>query len=110
MTGSTGTQEGRLRWKLETGLIGCVSPDAKYLARLNLRVRMDSGCDMNIYAEYDSCGSWEHVGNLSGLGLRPFTIPVRVRRCDHMRLLLEGRGDAEIYAITKTMEQGSDLV
>ena len=110
MTGSTGTKEGRLRWKLETGLIGCVSPDAKYLARLNLRVRMDTGCDMNIYAEYDSCGSWEHVGNLSGLGLRPFTIPVRVRRCDHMRLLLDGRGDAEIYAITKTMEQGSDLV
>lgn len=50
MTGSTGTQEGKLRWKLETGLIGCVSPDAKYLARLNLRVRMDSGCDMNIYS------------------------------------------------------------
>ena len=110
MTGSTGEKEGKILWKLVSGLIGCVSPEAKYLARLNLRIRIDDGSDINIYAEYDSSGNWEHIGMLYGHGIRPFTIPVRVRRCDHMRLRLEGRGSAEIYSITKTMEQGSDLV
>ena len=88
----------------------CVSPNAKYLARLNLRLWLESGASAQIFVEYDSGGTWEHLGSLQGYGLRPFTLPVKVRRCDHLRLKITGQGNFQLYAVTKTIEQGSDLV
>jgi hypothetical protein len=34
---------------------------------------------------------------------------MRIRRCDHFRMKLEGTGDCRVYAITKIMEEGSML-
>ena len=41
--------------------------------------------------------------------LRSFSVPLRPRRCDHFRLRIVGEGDAKIYSISKTIEQGGDL-
>lgn len=109
MTGSVGSKEATVRWMACTGAMGCVSGDAKYLARLNIRLRLEERSDVQLYVQYDSSGYWEHLGTLRGRGLRPFTIPVRVRRCDHLMLKMQGKGDFQLYAVTKTMEQGSDL-
>ncbi len=110
MAGSAGEKEGQISWQCTTGIIGCVSPNAKYLARLNLRLWLENGANAQIWAEYDSGGTWEHLGSLQGYGLRPFTLPVKVRRCDHLRLKITGQGNFQLYAVTKTIEQGSDLV
>lgn len=108
MMGSRGEKEGEVSWMACTGTIGCVSPEQKYLARLNLRLSLEDSAQ--VWAQYDSGGQWEHLGSLTGRGLRPFTLPIKVRRCDHLKLKLTGRGDCRIYAITRTMEQGSDIV
>ena len=110
MTGSVGQKEGALQWMACTGSLGCVSPEQKYLARLNLRLQLGAGAKVQILIEYDSGGQWESLGVLTGRGLKPFTIPVRVRRCDHLKLKLVGQGECRVYAVTKTMEQGSDIV
>lgn len=109
MMGSQGEQEGTLSWTACTGVIGCVDPAQKYLARMNLRMMLGTGGRAELYVEYDSGGTWEKLGTLMGRGLRPFTIPVKVKRCDHLRLKLTGQGDFRLYAVTRTMEQGSDL-
>ena len=96
-------------WMAETGLIGVTYPDQKYISRLLLRMSMEIGATLTIYAQYDSSGDWERVGEIAGTTTRSFNIPIRTKRCDHMRLRLEGTGVTKIYSITKTIEQGSDV-
>ena len=96
-------------WMAESGVIGTSSPDRKYISRLNIRMSLDIGTKINFYAQYDSCGAWELIGTMIGTSLRSFTVPIRPKRCDHFRIRIEGEGDAKIYSITKTIEQGSDI-
>ena len=51
---------------------------------------------------------WRHLCSVSGIRMRSVDIPVRPMRCDHLRLRIEGSGEAKIYSITKTIEEGSD--
>ena len=96
-------------WEAVTGTIGTDSPDKKYISRLDVRMLLTVGTRVYIYIEYDSCGQWEHVFTMTGRNLQSFAVPIRPRRCDHLRLKIIGDGEAKIYSICKTIEQGSDL-
>ena len=98
-----------VEWMAETGEIGIYSPDMKYVSRLTIRMSMDIGAEVRIYAQYDFNDEWEHLCDLRGYNLRSFSIPIRPKRCDHMKLRIEGEGMVKIYSITKTIEQGSEL-
>ena len=98
-----------VEWMVETGEIGISSPDMKYLSRLTVRMSMDIGTEVRIYAQYDFNQEWEQVCVLTGDSLRSFSLPIRPKRCDHMKLRVEGVGAAKIYSFTKTIEQGSEL-
>ena len=105
----TGTPEtDPIKWEAVTGIIGTDSPDKKYVSRLDVRLWLAVGARVSFYAEYDSSGEWEHIYSMMGKDLRSFAVPVRTQRCDHMRLKIIGHGDAKIFSICKTVEQGSD--
>ena len=108
MLGSGTPDSSPVKWMVETGEIGISSPDMKYISRINIRMAMDIGAGINIYAQYDFSDEWEPVCTLVSTNLRSFSIPIRPKRCDHMKIRIEGEGIAKIYSITKTIEQGSD--
>ena len=108
MTG-IGEKEESVSWMVETGELALSSPDMKYVSRLTLRMSMEAGATLKIYIQYDLDNEWKEVGSLVSTSLRSFSVPVRPRRCDHLKLRLEGTGGARIYSITKTIEQGSEL-
>lgn len=108
ITGSEGEREAPISWMVETGPLGMELPDRKYVSSLAVRLSMEPGSQVRISIRYDSLGGWEHICTLTGRELRSFSLPVRPRRCDHLQLRLEGRGDAGIYSIVKTLERGSD--
>lgn len=99
--------EGKVRWYVESGMLSERTP-AKYISKLNVRLSMDVDSLVMFSIEYDSSGTWEHICSMQGYKLMPIVIPIKVRRCDHMRLRIEGVGNAKIYAITKTIAEGSD--
>ena len=109
MLGSGTTDSEPVEWMVETGDIGLSSPDAKYISRITLRMSMDIGSEVGIYAQYDFRDDWECQCVLRSTNLRSFSIPIRPKRCDHMRLRIEGVGAVKIYSIAKTIEQGSEL-
>ena len=109
MLGSGEDYEGDLDWMVQTGEIGISSPDMKYISRLTVRMAMDIGAEVRFYAQYDFCDAWEPLFSLRSDNLRSFSLPIRPKRCDHMKLRIEGVGMAKIYSITKTIEQGSEL-
>jgi hypothetical protein len=84
-------------------------PDMKYISRVTIRMSMALGTRVRFLIQYDSMGGWEHLCTMTGTNLRSFSIPIRPRRCDHLRLRIEGEGNANIYSICKTIEQGSDV-
>lgn len=98
-----------VKWMAETGILGTDSPDKKYISRIDIRLSLAVGSRVYIYAQYDSIDAWEQLFAISGTTLRSFSVPVKPKRCDHLRLRIVGEGDGKIYSICKTIEQGSDI-
>ena len=107
MTGGGENQEEAVRWSVSTGEIGLEMPDMKYLARMIIRMSLEAGTEVRIYARYDFSQDWEPLFAVRSTRLRSFDIPVRAKRCDYMQLRIEGDGPGKIYSITKTIQQGS---
>lgn len=109
LLGSGQEDESVVEWMVETGELGVSSPDMKYISRITLRMSMEIGAEMDIYAQYDLSDEWVHVCHIRSTNLRSFSIPIRPRRCDFMRLKIEAKGMGKVYSMTKTIEQGSDV-
>ena len=105
LTGGGATDE-TVRWMAETGEIGFLYPEGKYLAGLILRLQLEAGSKMVLSACYDGEGEYLPLATIFGTSLRSFQIPVRPRRCDHFRLKIEGEGSGRVYAITKRLQRG----
>ena len=101
-------EDATYQWEAVTGIIGTDSPDKKYISRMDVRMSLEIGTEVMFFAEYDSCGDWEHLFTMTGSRLGSFAVPLRPKRCDHLRLKIVGKGEAKIYSICKTVEQGSD--
>ena len=100
--------EGNFDWFVESGTMGYSSPDNKYVGRINLRITLDFGTNVDFFLQYDSCGEWEHKFNMSGTGTRTYSIPIIPKRCDHFKYKITGRGSCKIHSVSKTIEEGSD--
>lgn len=109
MLGSGTKDTAPVEWMAQTGPIGTDTPDMKYISRLTVRMSMEVGAKVRFLAQYDSMGDWKQICSITGTNLRSFSVPIQPRRCDHFRLRIEGEGEARIYSITKTIEQGSEL-
>ena len=110
LLGGVGEKDAQpVRWMAETGELGLESADQKYISRLTLRLSMEPGAELTVYAQYDMEQEWVPLGSIRGTDLRSFSLPIRPRRCDHLRLKFEGEGNVKLYSITKTIEEGSEI-
>ena len=96
-------------WMVETGPLGLTEPETRYVSRISLRLWLETDANATVSCRYDNEPQWIHLATLTGTELGSVTVPIRPRRCDHMRLKLEGTGGVRIYSITKVWEKGSDL-
>jgi hypothetical protein len=108
MLGSGEEDSEPVIWMMETSELRLSSPDMKYIPRLIIRMMLEPESRMDVYAQYDLSDEWVHLCVFCGTDLRHFSVPIKPRRSDHMKLNLVGKGPAKIYAITKVIEQGSD--
>ena len=108
-TGIEEKESSTIKWQAVTGIIGTDSPDKKYISRLDVRMLLDIGSTVQFFIQYNSGDGWEHLFTMTGTTLNSFAVPIRPKRCDHMRLRIEGKGAAKIFSIAKTIEQGSDI-
>lgn len=103
-----GQPEEEISWMLETGMLGTLTPDSKTLTRLNLRLELAQ--QAKVWVQYDGDDFWKPVATVYGSAGQCFNLPVTVRRCDRLRLRLEGTGFMRLSCITKTMERGSEVL
>ena len=108
MLGSGEEDSEPVSWMMETGELGLSSPDMKYISRLIIRMMLEPESRVDVYAQYDMSDEWIRQCVFLGTDLRSFSVPIKPRRSDHMKLKLVGKGPARVYSITKVIEQGSD--
>lgn len=101
--------DGSKEWFVESGDIGLTTIDASYMSQLTIRMSLAEGSQVVFKVKYDFEDEWNYLTTIIGTNLRTFDVPIRPKRCDTMRLRIEGTGDAKIYAIVKTIEQGGDV-
>ena len=106
-SGTLAEQPSQMEWYAETGIFGEEHYGHKYYPRITLRMKIAPCAAVKVFADYDSSGRWTQVASIIGKDLRSFNFPLRTKRCDHMRLRIEGKGEATIYSITFTTEKGS---
>lgn len=102
-----GDTEEKVEWFVETGEIGLESPYHKYMKKFILRCRIETNARLRVEIMYDSSDAWERVMDYYCTKLRTCEIPIPVRRCDHLKLRLSGKGDVRVYSIAKSTEEGS---
>lgn len=108
LTGGGGSSESTVKYYAVTGIIGTDTPYKKYISRLILRLALGKGSELNISVQYDSVGDWERVCSVGQTRLGTISVPVRIKRCDHFRLRLDGVGELRLYSMAKVMTEGSD--
>ena len=109
MRGTEGERESFVKWMAESGILYYQYPDKKYVSRFNLRLSMEEGAEIDIFLQYDSSGVWERKGRVKLTGTGTVTVPICPRRCDHMRLRLEGKGEFKLFSMARVLEIGSDM-
>ena len=95
-----GTPEGNFISFAEFGYAFHDTMNAKQLYKLIVRLLVDSGARIKIYASYDD-GPYRIVYETKSRSRQTLSVPIRPKRCDRYRLKIEGIGNYKIYAITK---------
>ena len=101
--------EGDFDWECETGNFGYAYPDSKYISRILLRLKLEQGARVSVFAQYDSGKNLIKAGEIATSGIKTHLLPIVPVRCDHMRIILKGRGDVKILSISKLLEEGGDV-
>ena len=110
LLGSGEAAEDTVQWMAETGDLGLSDPYGKYVTKISMRMLVSPETSIDLFVNYDSGTEWEHLCSIRSMYLRSITVPVRPRRCDHLRLRLKGEGNVKIYSIVKTISGGGDTV
>ena len=103
-----GDDEEEISWMAVTGPLGLTDPGRRYITRLTLRLRMEVTSQLRVFIRYDGEGDWHSLAFLRGRSEPCFDLPLRPRRCSHLELKLEGRGDVTLYSLTQTLEGGEN--
>ena len=109
LPGSEGEAENEnMTWYAETAPMGYEYPEQKYLSRFLLRMKLGENADCTVLIQYDGDGVWHHKGTVRGKGkIKSYLIPVLPRRCEYMKLRLEGHGEIHLYGIGRELALGS---
>jgi len=106
LNGSAGTAEGDFDWYAETGFLGLDFAREKYISRVVVRSFLKTESVLELFTEYDSSGVWEFAGRVRQHKLGSVEIPLKVRRCDHLRVKLAGRGYMKLLSFTLELTEG----
>jgi len=83
--------------------------DRKMTPRLQTRMMLEEGAELKISVQYDSEGTWRPVKTFTATKKMSFYFPVRIRRCDHYRIKLEGKGYWELLSMAREYIVGSGV-
>lgn len=105
----TYTEEGPVEWELITGPMGLDEPYNKYISGIQLHAGCTKGTTIKVDVQYDNEQNWRRALKMDPMETRSTVLSYTPRRCRTMKLRIYGTGPFELYSISQTIEQGSDV-
>lgn len=104
------TEEEAVSWWAEFGDFVEDNPNKKGVSKIQIRLELDEGAEVQALIQFDSDGEWRQAGGVLREGpKRSYYLPIIPRRGDHYRLRLEGRGGCRVYSMAREYYSGSEL-
>ena len=110
LNGSAGEEEEEpVMWYAETATMGYEYADHKYLSRFLLRMNLEKDAACQVYVQYDSDGLWQRKGAIQGADrVKTYLLPIVPRRCEHMKVRIEGRGSVQLWGVARELSMGRE--
>ncbi len=106
---SSPEDEGKVAWYIETGDLDMANLYKRHLQKIMLRYRTDTDTVCRVMVRYDG-GAWKTVKKLGGKGDRNAeSVAIIPKRCDHMRIRMEGTGMMRLLEMNYTVWSGSEM-
>lgn len=104
-----------ISWSAETGLLGLDLSGNKYIKAVAVRYSLEPTDNNSGYiqleVDYNSLGEWivlDKVTEAAHKTLDEQLLTAHIpQRCDHLQLRISGVGQAKVYSITLSVEEGS---
>ena len=102
--------EENIEWSLVSGDIGYSINSKKYISRIGIRIKPETGTVVNVESEYDSSGTFTRIFTLRDAPGIAVTLPVIPARCDHIKIRLSGIGGFSLFGVFADFEEGSEIL
>lgn len=102
--------EDDFEWYLVSGDIGYSVNSKKYISRIGIRIKPETGTVVNVDAQYDSSGRFSRLFTLRSASDSAVTLPVIPVRCDHVKIRLSGTGGFSLLGAFADFEEGSEIL
>lgn len=102
--------EENIEWSVVSGDIGYSINSKKYISRIGIRIKPETGTVVNIEIEYDSSGTFTRIFTLRDAPDTAVTLPVIPARCDHIKIRLSGTGGFSLLGAFADFEEGSEIL
>ena len=102
-------EEEDFPWCVETGLWGLSIPENKYYSKIVFRAYGKKGSFVKIDFQTDLNGKWETQKELRLDKTGSFILPFVSPRCDTLKIRISGKGEFNIYSISREIQAGSEL-
>jgi hypothetical protein len=101
--------EEKLPYMVETGELDMANLFRKRLQKIHLRMTLEQDANCGIYVQYDG-GEWKELLNVkAGKDLKSMVLPIIPRRCDRMRIRLQGSGMMRLYNLNTITQGGTEI-
>lgn len=106
-------KENVIDWSIETRFIDAGLLKYKYFSKLMIYLEIFQNSSVNVYLKYDNSSRWEPAASkrLKTVGSEThiYPLPIMAKRCQRIKLKIEGVGKCVIKAIDFTVEMGGEL-
>lgn len=113
--GDTTLRDGGARWEetpgymVETGDLDLANLYRKRLQKIHLRMTLNAEATARVLVQYDG-GAWNSVWTApGGKNLTSIMLPFVPRRCDRMRIRIEGTGMMRLYNLNAITQGGTEI-
>lgn len=105
----TAAWEDALPYMVQTGDLDMGNLYRKRLQKIHLRLTLDADADCQVQVQYDG-GAWQKLTRVkSGKDLKSFALPIVPRRCDRMKIRLQGNGMMRLYNLNTITQGGTEI-
>ena len=113
--GDAALRDGGARWEempgymVETGDLDLANLYRKRLQKIHLRMTLNAEATARVLVQYDG-GAWNSVWTApGGKNLTSIMLPFVPRRCDRMRIRIEGTGMMRLYNLNAITQGGTEI-